>query len=364
MVIPTYNRRATLVRVLRALGQQSLRFGTFEVLVIADGCTDDTVACCQALADELPYALRLIMQENTGPAAARNRGVREARAPLIVFIDDDVVPASDLLAAHVAAHAPGADDQIVALGPLLPPEDQRLNAWGAWEERTLLSHYEAMTTGRWAPTYRQFYTGNASLAQRHILDAGGFDQRFRRAEDVELGLRLDLLGCDFIFLPQARAWHYVQRSFASWARMPVAYGEATVTMAREHRLVEVTRVAEEYQQRNHLVKGCVRLCLGSSWRVALATHLLQVMAVLGSAARLPALANASCSILYNLLYYAGVASGIGGASRFWQLIQVDSSTRDPQVRASALHDLVSQFFRDMEGTDVHEREEVELGAGR
>ena len=54
----------------------------------------------------------------------------------------------------------------------------------------LAKQYEAMDRGVYGATARQFYTGNASVARRHVIAAGGFDTSFRRAEDVELAYRL------------------------------------------------------------------------------------------------------------------------------------------------------------------------------
>lgn len=321
VVIPTYNRRTSLERVLRALGRQTVAPATFEVVLVVDGCTDGTAEMCRRLLPELPYTLRVIEQMNAGPAAARNRGVGEARAALIVFIDDDVVPDERLIETHLAAHSGDEEeDSIVAIGPLLPPQDERLNAWGAWEERSLCGHYADMQAGRWQPTYRQFYTGNASLYRRHILAAGGFNAHFLRAEDIELGLRMRDLGCTFIFLPEARGWHYVHRTFASWANMPVAYGRAAIMMGRRGQTREVAHLASEYYGRNLPTRLCVRLCLGSSVRVALATHLLHALAVASWALRLSVVAYASCGILYNLRYYVGLAGELGGWRPFWRWI--------------------------------------------
>lgn len=327
IVIPTFNRCATLARVLDALGRQSAPPASFEVLVVSDGSTDGTVDLCRRVATAAPYSLRLIEQSNAGPGAARNLGVREARAPLIVFLDDDVVPDEGLLAAHFAAHAPDASDRVVAIGPLLPPRDTRLNAWGAWEERTLCSQYDAMEAGHWPPSYYQFYTGNASVARHHILAAGGFDKAFRRAEDIELGIRLEQAGCRFAFLPQARGWHYVRRRFASWTAMPVAYGEASVARARAGRVYEVHRDLSFYFRRNAAVRVCNRICLGSPWRVAMTTRLLGALAVSAWTVRLSGLAFGACSVIYNLRYYTGMVNELGGASTFWRLLAL--TVREP-----------------------------------
>lgn len=367
VVIPTYNRSATLERVLRGLSRQTVTPDTFEVIVVADGCTDGTGDLCRSLAGELPFYLRLYEQSNAGPAAARDRAVREARASLIVFVDDDVVPDEHLIATHLAAHVADGDDVVVALGPLLPPRDKRLNVWGAWEERSLCAQYDAMEAGRWQPTYRQFYTGNASLTRQLILDSGGFNACYRRAEDVELGLRLAARGCRFVFLPKARGWHYVHRSFASWIHMPVAYGRACVAMGRAHRVHEVALAATEYYERNILVRALTTLCLGSSQRVKLVSSVLGLLAVASWACHMPIVPFMCCSLIYNLRYYVGMSEELGGASMFWQLITAARAagktnnaphTQELQDRAyQALLHVTTQLLG-----DVEQLEQVEVGA--
>lgn len=352
VVIPTYNRRASLERVLRAFARQTAPLHSFEVVLVADGCTDGTVEMCRRLEHELPYALRVVEQHNAGPAAARNRALHAACAELIVFVDDDVVPDERLLELHLGAHAPDASDCVVALGPLLPPRDIRLNAWGAWEERTLCSHYAAMQAGQWLPTYRQFYTGNASVAKRHLLAAGGFDHAYTRAEDIELGKRLARLGCSFEFLPEARGWHYVNRRFASWADMPVAYGRAIVSMARAHGAQELATAAFEYQFRNVPVKVATHLCVGSPRRVAWATALLHGFAAATWAIHADLATFMSCSLLYNMRLYSGLAAELGDTRDFWRLIQAGNFKRGDDA---AWRLLVMQAARMLEA--VAERSE-------
>lgn len=319
VVTPTHGRRDSLLRVLRALGHQSVPRGSFEVVVVCDGDVDGTVAACRSLAPTLPYTLRVLEQTNQGPAAARNCGVASASAQLIVFLDDDVVPDDQLIAAHLAAQA--GQDRRVTIGPLLPPRDVSLNLWGAFEERALCRQYEDMEAGRWQATFRQFYTGNASVRKQHVLEAGGFDPAFRRAEDVELALRLHRHGLHFVFLPEARGWHYVRRSFASWLRMPVAYGEADVAMARAGNPWVLNWVVREYHGRHRLARFLTQMCVGRR-RARQA-----VMAVLGTVAqvldtvRVVPHADHICSLIFNVLYYDGVTRGLGGRERFQALLR-------------------------------------------
>lgn len=318
VVLPTHGRRTSLLRVLHALSHQSIGVSAFEVIVICDGDVDGSVATCRAFASQALYRLRVFEQSNQGPAVARNCGVAAACAPLIVFIDDDVVPDKNLIATHVAAHE--GQDMCVAMGPLLPPSDFRLNPWGTWEERVLCRQYGDMTRGRWSPTYRQFYTGNASVLKKHVVEAGGFDPSYRRAEDVELALRLHDHGLHFVFLPEARGWHYVQRTLASWLKMPFAYGAADVAMARGGRPWRLTMLAREFHTRNRAVRILTLLCVGRPWAMRIVLGLLKsILAVVYVAGATPA-AYPVCGFIFNLCYYHGFATALGGRPAFIALL--------------------------------------------
>jgi GT2 family glycosyltransferase len=301
VVVPTYERRASLGRLLDALAGQP-RPEDFEVMVVDDGSTDDTRTWLRAL--RMPYALHIVEQANAGPAAARNRGVIEASGELIVFLDDDIVPASDLIARHLDAHRDSPDR--VVTGPMLPPTEWRRPSWIRWEENKLVRQYDAMAAGRFECTYRQFFTGNASLRRSHFLAAGGFDTAFRRAEDVELGYRLARRGLQFIFEPSVRAWHYPSRSFGAWRQTPYRYGRAEVAMHRDKGSDALTIAYRELHGRHVLSRAVVALCAGSRLRARVAVAAF--VGVVHAADRLRAekIASLSLSALFNLLYWKGV----------------------------------------------------------
>src|SRR5579871_3087260 len=92
VVIPTYNRKESLRRTLDGLARQTYPFSEFEVVVVSDGSTDGTAEMLAQYMQTAPYALCAITQANGGPSRARNRGIREARYDVIVFLDDDVEP--------------------------------------------------------------------------------------------------------------------------------------------------------------------------------------------------------------------------------------------------------------------------------
>lgn len=84
VVIPLYNKGRQVSRCLDSVFAQT--FSDFVVVVVDDGSTDDGP---RTVADYDDARLRLVRQDNAGPGAARNRGIRESTAPLVTFLDAD-----------------------------------------------------------------------------------------------------------------------------------------------------------------------------------------------------------------------------------------------------------------------------------
>jgi GT2 family glycosyltransferase len=315
IVVPTYNRLNRLKQVLVHLEKQHYPLDRFEVVVVSDGSSDGTDAYLRSLTT--PLSLIAVTQPNRGVAAARNHGIQRATGDLVLFLDDDVVPAPQLIAEHVRLHAEQPDNLIV-LGPMLTPDDFVLSPWVRWEQAMLTKQYQAMLAGRFKPTARQFYTGNTSLARAHLIAAGGFDEHFRRAEDVELAYRLAQRGLRFVFSPDAIGYHYAERSFRSWMEIPYAYGRNDVLFTREkqqHWLLPA--VFSEFHNRNLLIKLLVHICLDRDALNYSALAWLRGIAYLGDWLRLGQLVQTAHSGMFNLRYYQGVAHELGGRDRFF-----------------------------------------------
>jgi len=115
VVIPTYNRKESILRTLKSLSEQTLPGSQYEVVVIDDGSTDDT----PSLADsQYPFTFRYIRQDNQGGVSARNYGSEMAQGDLLVFLDDDMVAESGYMEGLLKAHA--EQPSLVSRGQLVP----------------------------------------------------------------------------------------------------------------------------------------------------------------------------------------------------------------------------------------------------
>jgi glycosyltransferase involved in cell wall biosynthesis len=232
LVIPTYQRRASLIRALAALRTQTISPAGYEVIVVIDGSTDGTVEAVRHL--ETPYRLRTIEQTNQGRAAARNAGIGAAAGEVIVFLDDDMEASAGLLEAHWCAHAGLGRRAVVGAAPIVlapgAPPLVRYKARGFdWRLGTLGSPGYRLR-------FRDVYAGNLSIRREVLLEVGVFDEAFSiyGHEDYELALRLDQAGVELVFSPQAVAHQHYEKTFAALARDGIARGRTAMLLAGKH----------------------------------------------------------------------------------------------------------------------------------
>jgi GT2 family glycosyltransferase len=306
VVIPTCNRRGILSRVLDALGRQELPLDRFEVVVVDDGSTDGTPEFVQQL--RAGFRLRLVRQQNSGPAVARNAGVAASAATLLLFLDDDLVPEPQLLLQHLASHADGA--RVAVVGPLgsLPHYPQ---PWVAWQQEQVEKQYRAMERGDFAPTFRQFWTANCSLRRAEFDAVGGFDARLRRNEDVELGWRLAQNGVGFRFNPAALGYHHATRSLRSWVAAHGAYGDLEVEIfGRAGPRSARKMFAETWQGLHFGTRTLIRIGKPAPVRAA-ASLALRAAILAGLLPPLFRVSQAACSAYANLHYWENVRARVG-----------------------------------------------------
>ena len=198
VVVPFHNSERHIADCIESLLAQRGVGGAFEVLLVDNGSSDDSASIAARYPD------LIALEESTpGAYAARNTGIRQARAPLIAFTDADCVVATDWLQAIRS----GFEDPTVAilLGHCSYPESASLGLrlLGAYENSK--THY---VTRQRAPAYRFAHANNMAVRASVLTELGTFKE-WRRAADTELVQRLGLKRPDLqtVFLPSMRITH-------------------------------------------------------------------------------------------------------------------------------------------------------------
>jgi glycosyltransferase involved in cell wall biosynthesis len=172
VIVPTYQRCASVKRLLNSLGHQTMPADMYEVIVVIDGSQDGTHEMVEG--SQSLFKLRSIWQPNQGRAAACNHGIREAVGNLIVILDDDMEPSAQLLESHWNAHQ--ADLRLgvlgavpIRLGPTSPPVMQYIGA-------KFNQHLEKLAQPGYTFNLRDFYSSNFSIQRTLIIEVGLFDE--------------------------------------------------------------------------------------------------------------------------------------------------------------------------------------------
>lgn len=212
IVIPARNEEHRIADCLRALSQQSLDRGQYEIIVVDDGSDDDTADVAGR------NGARVIRQQKKGAAAARNHGIEESRGEIVLFTDADCIVeehwAERLSGPLTLAAIQGTVGRIVS----------RQSHWVAgWIQVELDERYSRMGEHERIDFLN---SGNCGF-KRALLCQNPFNETFRWIEDLELSFRLAQGGNRMVFIQDALVEHahpksllaYMRRKFryASWA---------------------------------------------------------------------------------------------------------------------------------------------------
>ena len=313
IVIATYNRGRLLCRTLEGLAAQSISPDRFEVVVVDDGSerpAEEVIAGCQ-----VPYRLTVIRQANAGPAAARDRGIREARAPIVLLIDDDMGVPPSLVRAHLQAHQDGVE---VGLGRILGPWNPRhLPLFERFHLRHIAAYGDAIQSGRIPVRGVHLCTGNVSMRRELYLRAGGFDPRLMRSEDRDLGIRLERMGAKLAYVPEAATVHNTDHTDLSvWLRRAHAYGLWDSVISDKYPDLEIAN-PWRFFHRVHPISRPLLFVSGvepalAHWACPRIMHLAERLDQSG----LEGPALAATTLVYGLAYFAGVRTSAGSLGAY------------------------------------------------
>lgn len=221
VIIPSYNRRDTLTQVLYALENQDYPLFLFQVVVVDDASTDGTAEFLDAFRKATLLEITVVSGPGINAAAARNRGLEHAVGEIVLFLDADTIPQSDVVKKHIMWHRHYGEGVClignVAMSEVLATTSQaRLN-----ETQT---QYDTQEIAEIA--WQEYRTANTSLHREVCTIVRGFDESLPAAEDTEFASRLAETGLRFIFIRDIKVVHHHPMTRVGFFRKGTLYGQA------------------------------------------------------------------------------------------------------------------------------------------
>ena len=232
VIIPTYNRKSELAKLLCSLNNQTLPTSQFEIIVVDDGSNDGTEEWLMENMIQFKAKISFYTQIHGGPGAARNLGMEKAHSDIFAFTDTDCIAEP-----HWLEHL------------IKPFNSAKVGAAGGKEiindKDPLLMrcfHYlmtSPLTTGglrgKKGKKLAHFYprTFNMAISRKAFQATGGFKKMFH-AEDIELSYRIKQNRFDLVYEDSARVYHRRRNNLTQFLKQIFHMGKARITLARLH----------------------------------------------------------------------------------------------------------------------------------
>lgn len=199
LIVPAYNCESTIESCIDYVMNGS--FKPFEIIIVNDKSTDKTPFIIDKIKKKNKLIKTIILENNSGPATARNKGVDLAKSDYVFFLDSDTQ--IDCKALEIYESICHKYDAIVGCYTE-KPVNNNISAW----YKSLLYFY--MLGGDKVRKYDQFSASCAGIKKQVFLEVGGYDEWFKPGcdlENEELGHRIVDKGFNLVLNPQIQAGH-------------------------------------------------------------------------------------------------------------------------------------------------------------
>ena len=225
VVVPTYNRAHDIERNIPLLCSQSLDPNKYEVIISDNNSTDSTKEVVTKLSATYKN-LHYVHAKKKGAAVARNKGAEIARGPIILFLDDDMIPNKDLLEQHLKQYEDTTVDGVLGYFDIeLAKGDNKIFTQFLAKSEV---QNEFPFKDKSVIDFRYFYTGNVSVKKSHFDHVGGFDEGYAQygVEDIDLGYRLYLEEAKIVFCKKAYSIHNYSPALGTYVRKRYEAGQS------------------------------------------------------------------------------------------------------------------------------------------
>lgn len=210
VIIPAYNASVHIAAALESVFRQT--FSSYEVIVVNDG-SPDTPELETALQPYLSQ-LRYFRQENRGPSAARNVGIREARGRYVAMLDSD-----DLWLPHHLTRQMDYLTRNTGLGLVYSDNMQFRNGQALGAAFETVPQTDLVTLENLLAERCTVNTSSVVVVRDALLKAGLFDEGLQRCEDFDLWLRLAAEGIRMMCDQEVQVLHRMGPGLSSNAEL-------------------------------------------------------------------------------------------------------------------------------------------------
>lgn len=206
IIIPTHERADILLQTLDRLARLKYPQNRWEAVVVDDGSGPETLLPIADWVETSHAPVRVLRQSHRGPAAARNRGARDAAGEVLIFLDNDCLVPPDFVGRHLEVLR--ANPGCWVVGRLVHPSGLRVTPFGRYRddcwEAFHRSHPEASVSETAGMT-----AANLAVPAADFARLGGFDEEFSIAscEDWDLAWRARQAGTRILYDPGNVAVH-------------------------------------------------------------------------------------------------------------------------------------------------------------
>lgn len=221
IIIPMFNAEKTIIQTLRGLENQTIN--DFEVIVVDDGSADNSSKLVTEFKNESELSVKLIHQENSGPAKARNLGVEHSEGDIIIFLDSDCIPTENWIEEMIKT----LDGKIVGCncGYKVKNKESLVARYVDYE---IAKRHEKLI-GKTVDTIGSY---SASFFKDIFTKAGGFNTEYPIAsgEDFDLAFNIRKMGYGLVFTGKIFVYHYHPDSLRKYLKQQFGRGYWRVKM--------------------------------------------------------------------------------------------------------------------------------------
>lgn len=219
-IICTYNRAKYIGNLLESVAKNDLAKSEYEIVLVDNNCTDNTREICEAFAKaHKDVNFRYVLEPEQGLSAARNKGIKEAKGNIIVYIDDDALVDANYLRTYsewFAVHP----ETMACGGPIEPLYETEEPSWMTPYTKALLTAW--MNYGdkvREYPKGRYPGGGNAAYRKSVFDKVGLFNTALGRkggnlmgSEEKDIFDKMHALGMQVLYLPIPVLHHIIPQT--------------------------------------------------------------------------------------------------------------------------------------------------------